>query len=530
MPAALRHLGYSREQVDEIVQYCAGSGRLEGAPHINRITLSQRGFTQPALDAVDAALATAFHVSFAFNRYVLGDGFCRDALGLTDEQLDDPAFDLLASLGFDREQIDEANDHVLGRMTIEDAPHLKEEHYPVFDCATKCGKYGQRYIAPLAHVRIMLAAQPFLSGAISKTINMPNEATIDEVRGVYDAAATGMVKALALYRDGSKLSQPLAAAIDDDLSDEQADLLDEGIEQAAAAAGGGDHPAVAEAERIIRALPVAEQTQLLRLFGAGETGDDRRRLPARRNGYGQKARVGGHAIYLHTGEFEDGQLGEIFVSMAKDGAAFRSLMNCFAIAVSIGLQHGVPLNAFVDSFVFTKFEPNGIVTGHDRIQMATSIIDYVFRELAVSYLGRDDLAHVGPVDLNDGETAEKASDAYSMSPGVEEPAAEAAGDPPALPDPIAAKDVVEVPSNGAAPASQPAPEPLPVMATAPARGAAAAAAPSSGSPATASINSAEMARQRGFEGAPSDECGQMMMVRNGTCLKCVNCGATSGCS
>ncbi|HJM75335.1 MAG TPA: vitamin B12-dependent ribonucleotide reductase [Dehalococcoidia bacterium] len=549
VPDALRRLGYTHEQVAEIVDYCAGSGLLEGAPHLNRNTLAQRGFTRPALDAIDKALSTAFHVSFAFNRYVLGDDFCRDALGFTDLQLDDPAFDLLSALGFSPQQVDEANDHILGRMTTEGAPHLREEHYAVLDCATRCGKYGTRFIEPMAHVRTMSAAQPFISGAISKTINMPNEATIDEVRAVYDAAAEGMVKALALYRDGSKLSQPLAASITETLTDEEEDAFEEGMDQATAAAGGGDHPAIAEAERIIRSLPATQQAQLLKLFGAGGDTEGRRRLPARRQGYGQKARVGGHAIYLHTGEFEDGDLGEIFVSMAKDGAAFRSLMNCFAIAVSIGLQHGVPLEAFVDSFVFTKFEPNGMVTGHDRIQMATSIIDYVFRELAVSYLGRDDLAHLGPLDLADGETGEGTADGFSMSPGALEPDDAGAGSgvtAPALTGAIAVSDVLEPAggSNGAAPAAR-QPEPVPVVATATATEvqplpivdavvdavASAAPAPAAGaSPATASMTSPEMARQRGFEGDPCDDCGQMMMVRNGTCLKCVNCGATSGCS
>ena len=431
VPGALRQLGYTREQVWEIAEHCAGTGHLEGAPHVNRNTLAAKGFTQPALDAVDEALRTAFHISFAFNRHVLGDDFCREALGFSDDQLHDSTFDILQALGFTREQVEEASDHILGRMTLEGAPHLREEHYPVFDCATTCGKYGTRYIAPMAHVRMLAAAQPFLSGAISKTINMPAEATIDDVRHVYDAAAGGMVKALALYRDGSKLSQPLAASVFDDLSDEEADLVEDALEEAVASfaggtAGGVEQPAVAGAERIIRALPQHERARLLRLFDGGTERGGRQSLPARRNGYAQKAYVGGHAIYLHTGQFEDGRLGEIFISMAKEGAAFGALMNSFAIAISIGLQHGVPLEAFTNSFVFTKFEPNGIVTGNDRIQMATSIIDYVFRELAVSYLGRDDLAHIGPVDLAETAPTElSAPDLFSQSPGVEEAAASA---------------------------------------------------------------------------------------------------------
>jgi ribonucleoside-diphosphate reductase alpha chain len=357
---------------------------------------------------------------------------------------------------------------------------------------------------------MLAAAQPSLSGAISKTINMPAEATIEDVQRVYAAAADGMVKALALYRDGSKLSQPLAASVFDDLSEEEAELVEEALEEAVESfagrtAVGVEQRAVAEAERIIRALPQQERARLLRLFDGTERGG-RESLPARRNGYAQKAYVGGHAIYLHTGQFEDGRLGEIFISMAKEGAAFGALMNSFAIAISIGLQHGVPLEAFANSFVFTKFEPNGIVTGNDRIQMATSIIDYVFRELAVSYLGRDDLAHIGPVDLAGSAPAEEsAPDLLSQSPGVEEAAA------------IAQRAVVEAGDSAAVAASL---EP----------GTPASALLDPAPPAAAERSRVVMAKQSGFEGDPCDECGQLMMVRNGTCLKCMNCGATSGCS
>ncbi len=544
VPAALAKLGYGREQAAAIVEYCVGSAALEGSPHISRYSLAERGFTQPVLDTIDAQLGTAFHLSFAFNRFVLGDDFCRETLGLSDEQLNDPMFDLLGALGFTPEQVEEANDHILGRMTLEGAPHLREEHYAVFDCATKTGKYGTRYIEPMAHVRTLSAAQPFISGAISKTINMPSEATIDDVRAVYDAAASGMVKALALYRDGSKLSQPLSAAFADALTEDDEETLDEAFAEAAAAAGGSEHPAVAEAERIIRALPLAEQVKLLELFGAGIEADEeaRKRLPSRRQGYGQKARVGGHAIYLHTGEFDDGRLGEIFISMAKDGAAFRSLMNCFAIAVSIGLQHGVPLEAFVDSFVFTKFEPNGLVNGHDRIQMATSIIDYVFRELAISYLGRDDLAHIGAADVSDANTDDEIEnelvDAISMSPGVVDTTDDTTIDVTGVEEPAAPALVAgtPAPSFGASASAAPAAAPTaPVVEPTPAAPpvvAATAATPSTNGGATAPVvtMTADMARQRGFEGDPCDECGQMMMVRNGTCLKCVNCGVTTGCS
>ncbi len=519
VPAALTNLGYSGEQINDIVDYCAGTGVLEGAPHVNRESLRARGFTDETLDRLDKSLSTAFHLTFVFNRWTLGDDVCR-ALGFTDEQLADPMFDLLGALGFSREQVEEANDHILGRMTVEGAPHLRPEDYPVFDCATKCGKYGTRFIAPMAHVRMLAATQPFLSGAISKTINMPAEATIEDVRAVYDAAADTAVKALALYRDGSKLSQPLAGSLAEVLDDEVDEALEEAVEQAAAPAD--QHPAVIEAERIIRSMPRPALERLLRIMSENPQGlrrGEEEKLPARRHGYAQKAKVGGHTIYLHTGEFEpregerEPRLGEIFISMSKDGAAFRSLMNCFAIAVSIGLQRGVPLEDYVDSFTFTKFEPNGLVTGHDRISMATSIIDYVFRDLAVNYLGRDDLAHFGPVDISADSTAEDES-AYAMEPpAVGVARAVEAGDGEGAPAPI-------LESEPALPAGTPADSVY-------------APAQASAATATASLpvlDRRTMARQRGFEGDPCAECGQMMMVRNGTCLKCMNCGATSGCS
>ena len=578
VPAALRRLGYTRQQIDEIVEYCAGAGRLEGAPHINRNALAALGFTQPVLDRLEEAIGSAFHIGFAFNRWTLGDDFCRDTLGFSDDQLASPAFDLLEALGFTRDQVEQANDYILGRMTIEGAPHLREEHEPVFDCATKCGKYGTRFIEPMAHVRMLAATQPFISGAISKTINMPNEVTVDDVRAVYDAAATLGVKALALYRDGSKLSQPLASSVFDELPEDESEALEEAMETAVAQAGaraGAEEPAVREAERIIRSLPQPKLAQLLSLLDENPEAlqrGEREKLPSRRDGYAQKAKVGGHTIYLHSGEFEAPneqgrpRLGELFISMSKDGAAFRSLMNCFAIAVSIGLQRGVPLDAYVDSFVFTKFEPNGIVTGHERIQMATSIIDYVFRDLAVNYLGRDDLAHFGPVDLSAGSTAED-EEPDAVATLVAEAAEAAAAvetappQPPALGEGLPATDVIGSPreTGEEEQEARTVTEHRPSVSfggggsmtargsvghsgkaslsgggSMTARGSVGRSgkASLSGGGSMCASGSLEpvMARQAGFEGDPCDECGQMMMVRNGTCLKCMSCGATSGCS
>ena len=491
VPGALRTLGYSSRQIEEVVAYCAGSGRLEGAPHINRHTLAERGFTRRVLDQVDEALSSAFDISLAFNRFVLGDEFCSEVLGLDEAQL--AAGDILGALGFDRTQITEANDHIVGRMTIEGAPHLREEHYPVFDCANRCGRYGTRFIEALAHVRMMAAVQPFLSGAISKTINLPADATVDDVAAVYQAGAAAMLKALALYRDGSKLSQPLSTA-----------LLGDADEVVTIEAGADPGELLADVERIVAALP-SEDARVLTMWLAQPRRGQRERVPERPQSVAQKARVGGHTVYLHSGQFPDGRLGEIFISTAKDGAAFRSLMNCFAIAVSIGLQHGVPLETYCDAFTFTKFEPSGVVTGNARIQMATSIIDYIFRELAVTYLDRDDLAHVGPLDLS----------GTALEGGAGEP--------------VAAIHAGNGNGHGAAPA--PAPRESPLY-TAP--GAQPATAPGQlplpqFSFAGQQVTAVE-AQYFGFEGDPCMECGQLMMVRSGTCLKCMACGATSGCS
>ena len=370
--AALHKLGYSPEQIEAIETYAKGTGTLQEAPHINRATLKAKGFDDAAIGRLETALPSAFELAFVFNKFVLGEEFCKETLGFSDDQLNDWHFSILRDgLGFSAQQIEEASAHICGRMTVEGAPDLKDEHLAVFDCATPCGKYGSRYIRPLAHVDMMAAAQPFVSGAISKTINFPQTATIAEVKEAYLYSWERMIKAVALYRDGSKLSQPLAASYDFGDSTEQ------------------------EASEVFQQQPFAQPLQIAEKIVYRYIAK-RRSMPQRRSGYTQKATIAGHKVYLRTGEYEGGQLGEIFIDMHKEGAAFRSLMNNFAIAISLGLQHGVPLEEFVEAFTFTRFEPNGPVIGHDHIKMATSILDYIFRELAVSYLGRYDLAHVQP--------------------------------------------------------------------------------------------------------------------------------------
>ncbi|HEY8378657.1 MAG TPA: vitamin B12-dependent ribonucleotide reductase [Nannocystis sp.] len=494
VPAALARLGYTDTQIADIVRYCKGAGTLVGSPRISHADLKRKGFTDEVLARVEAELAGAFEIGFVFNRYVLGDDFCRDVLGFTDEQLSDPTFNMLEALGFSAEDIQRANDYVCGTMTVEGAPHLRPQHLPVFDCANKCGRYGTRYIAPMAHVRMMAAAQPFLSGAISKTINMPNDATIKDVESVYLASWKYGLKANALYRDGSKLSQPLSAALTVEAGDEAGEAL------------STSQPQVIEkvTEKIVHRYLAK-----------------RRRMPDRRKGYTQKATIGGHKVYIHTGEYADGTLGEIFIGMHKEGAAFRSLMNCFAIAISLGLQYGVPLEEYVDAFVFTRFEPSGPVSGHPRIKMSTSIIDYIFRELAVTYLGRNDLAHVGPEDLQPDAVGDG-----SQQENIDFADEEVVSERIITPGPLK----LSAPVPRAPVPSKPKRHAIEVEDRTVAAAAAEPARPAKSRAASAVSEQVRVARLQGYEGDACSSCGSFTMVRNGSCLKCVSCGSTSGCS
>ena len=378
VPEALRVLGYSEAQIAEIEVYALGHGSLGQAPAINHGTLKAKGFDDETIAKVEKALPTAFDIKFVFNKWTLGADFLRDQLGIDAAELASPTFDLLTHLGFTKREIEAANIHACGAMTVEGAPHLKPEHYAVFDCANPCGRTGKRYLSVDSHIRMLAAAQPFISGAISKTINMPNEATVEDCKQAYLLSWRLGLKANALYRDGSKLSQPLQSQLIAD-EDEDDDVIEAFLDKPASSR------AAALAEKVVE--KVVERIVVMR---------ERERMPDRRKGYTQKAVVGGHKVYLRTGEYDDGRLGEIFIDMHKEGAALRSLLNNFAIAVSLGLQYGVPLDEYVDAFTFTRFEPQGPVQGNDSIKYATSIIDYVFRELAVSYLERFDLAHVDP--------------------------------------------------------------------------------------------------------------------------------------
>ncbi|GAA6162410.1 vitamin B12-dependent ribonucleotide reductase [Pelagimonas sp. KU-00592-HH] len=521
VPAALENLGYSPAEIEEIVSYAVGHGSIGNAPGINTTSLVGHGFGQAEIDKIEAALASAFDIRFVFNQWTLGEDFLTKQLGIPAAKLVDPSFDLLRHLGFTRADIEAANDHVCGTMTLEGAPHLKEEHYAIFDCANPCGKKGKRYLSVDSHITMMAAAQSFISGAISKTINMPNDATIEDCQKAYELSWSLGVKANALYRDGSKLSQPLAAALVED-DDEAAEVLESGTPQ---------QKAETLAEKIIEKVVIKEVVK-----------SHREKMPERRKGYTQKANVGGHKVYLRTGEYSDGSLGEIFIDMHKEGAGFRAMMNNFAIAVSVGLQYGVPLEEFVDAFTFTKFEPAGMVQGNDSIKNATSILDYIFRELAVSYLDRTDLAHVKPEgasfdDLGRGEeegvsnVKELSESAASKSLEVLKQISSTGYLRKRLPQELVVLNGGQ--TGGVALGGNDPVATLQTLVPETATGDAAAMVATSTTTIASgavSMDARAKAKMQGYEGDPCGDCGNYTLVRNGTCMKCNTCGATSGCS
>jgi ribonucleoside-diphosphate reductase alpha chain len=529
VPDALRGLGYAEEAIKRLVDYAVGRGSLAGAPGVNHETLAAKGFTPEKIATIEKAVASAFDIKFVFNRWTLGEDFLTGPLGLAPERIDKPDFDLLSEIGFAKREIEAANEYACGAMTLEGAPGLDPEHLPVFDCASPCGRKGKRFLSVESHIRMMAAAQPFISGAISKTINMPNDATVEDCKKAYLLSWRLALKANALYRDGSKLSQPLNAQLLADEEEEQEEVL---------AAIASDQPqaqrAIVLAERLTQRVAELEGELAREVQSREDARGKRERLPDRRTGYIQKAVVGGHKVYLHTGEYDDGRLGEIFLDMHKEGAAFRSLMNNFAIAVSVGLQYGVPLEEFVEAFTFTRFEPAGLVRGNSTIKNATSILDYIFRELAISYLERNELAHVNPNEnghtgVGTGEeqklreVAEHGTEGRVSRGFVRKragdrdkrrlanlnllPTARVAG----------AGHVFEAEPGTAESGASPA-----VTHT--------HARTVEAQPERSDSDLISEARVKGYEGEACQECGNFTLVRNGTCLKCDTCGATSGCS
>ena len=496
VPDALNQLQYTEGEITEIINYAVGHGTLETAPFINHETLKEKGFTEKELSILESNLKNVFDIRFSFNIFTLGKEFCIDVLNFSEEQLNDFNFNMLSELGFSSKEIDEANTYCCGTMTLEEAPHIKDEHLSVFDCANPCGKIGKRFLSTESHIKMMAAAQPFISGAISKTINMPNDASVDDCMEAYLMSWKLGTKANALYRDGSKLSQPLASKLVEDVEDEEEEIM-------------------SKPTPIEQTMAIAQQAAQQAVYGA------RNKVPDRRKGYIQKAIVGGHKVYLHTGEYEDGTLGEIFIDMHKEGAFLRSLMNNFAIAISIGLQYGVPLEEYVEAFTFTRFDPSGVVQGNNRIKNSTSILDYVFRELAVSYLGRNDLAHTDSSDVD-----------FSLGAGAEEGALKKNQIPWKIVKKMSSQGflrgqtsenlmVVNSSNNAGSYSESPKVE----------QGA--SVTPDAIKSSTSSdpmVSKVQVARMMGYEGDACPECSAFTLVRNGTCLKCDSCGATTGCS
>ena len=547
VPEALRTLGYSESQIAEIEAYAVGHGNLNQAPGVNPGALKAKGFTDDKIAALNGALASAFDIKFVFNKWTLGEEFCRDVLGFTDAQLNDFSFEMLPALGFARKDIEAANIHVCGAMTLEGAPFLKDEHLPVFDCANPCGKIGKRYLSVESHIRMMAAAQPFISGAISKTINMANEATVDDCKSAYMLSWKLALKANALYRDGSKLSQPLNASL---IADEDDDEADERAEEFVA------QPAAARVAQVTEKIVERVVEKVVR---------EREKMPNRRQGYTQKAVIGGHKVYLRTGEFGDGRLGEIFIDMHKEGAAFRAMMNNFAIAISLGLQYGVPLEEYVEAFTFTRFEPAGIVQGNDAVKNATSILDYVFRELAISYLSRHDLAHVDTSDfsnttlgkgIQEGKTnliSTGWTRGYKPTLVTGAGGGEPKGSSGSAPRASGSGGGATVTAIGTAAARkldvetsvvtafrrdyEERAKELAEEAAIEERAETAADALFTETAAREAADAKALAAERralalmqGYTGNMCTECQNFTMVRNGTCEKCDTCGATSGCS
>jgi len=498
VPSALKKLGYSETEIQEIVAYVSGTNTLLAAPHISRRTLKERGFTDADLAKAETALPGVFELSQAFAPWVLGEE-TYDRLGATKEIRSQKKFSLLEHLGFSRTEIEEAGDVIVGRMTIEGAPYLKAHHYPVFDCANRCGKTGQRYLAPMSHVQMMAAAQPFLSGAISKTVNLPNEASVEEIAKVYEEGWRLGLKAVALYRDGCKASQPLSTSSKDAKDDAKAKRDKKERDELEAKLS---ETLITGLSPIPKTSAPQEASQLVLQLAKGARPEGLRvRLPKKRVGFTQEARVGGHKIFLRTGQYEDGTLGEIFIDMHKEGAAFRSLMNCFAMSVSIGLQYGVPLQTYVDQFTFTRFEPQGVVEGHPYVKLSTSIVDYLFRVLGVEYLHRYDLAHVKP---------EETGEATPGALGDKEPPSMTEAQ---LAEAMAPAERAEQPDG-----------PLSYTKEAVAR----SAHMSESLEHHASPLDAQLDAMMG-DAPVCDGCGHIT-VRNGACYKCLNCGNSMGCS
>jgi ribonucleoside-diphosphate reductase alpha chain len=504
---ALANLGYTEDQQSDIVTYIVGTSSLDTAPHINTESLAAKGFTAEEIAKVEATLPGVFELKHAFNVFVIGEAALQ-RLGFEVDEYTSWEFDLLAALGFSRAEITAANDHICGRQTIEGAPHIADAHLSVFDTANKNGKYGTRFIHHLGHIKMMAAAQPFISGAISKTINMPSEVTPDDIQDAYKVSWELGLKSMALYRDGSKASQPLSSSSDDGASEEETAEIADAVENEVQIAWGRVPAGLSPSQAYAQGMH-----------------PQRFLLPGRRRGFNQEARIGGHKVFLRTGEYDDGTLGEIFIDLAKEGATLKGILSCFAIAVSKGLQYGVPLEEFVDTFTFQTFEPRGMVEGHPHIKMSNSIVDYVFRALGVEYLERDELAQVPPNRTSD---LPEPPSGLAVEAGVQLDLSDAAAEADVDLVQRAAKyvdaDDTPAPVSGGSGLTAAAPS---------------APASSNGTTATATATTtvtatkadlADVALSENMGDAPvCSNCGHMT-IRNGSCYVCLTCGDTTGCS
>lgn len=474
VPAALENLGYSDEQIKEIITYAVGSATLEGAPFINKQSLLARGLTEKDLKAIEKLMTSTFELTHSFNQSTVSEESLV-AAGLKKDAFNDPEFIYLKAIGFSAKEIEEANKVICGMMTVEGAPHLKDEHLSIFDCANKCGKYGKRFIEPMGHVRIMAAAQPFISGAISKTVNLPVETTTEEIGEIYLQGWKLGLKAIAMYRDGSKLSQPLNSAGKKDKDENKED-------------------AKKESEVVAQLLPT--------LNVAGPV--TRRRLADERQALTHKFSVGGHEGYITIGLFEDGTPGEMFITMAKQGSTLSGLMDAFATSISVSLQYHVPLEVFVNKFSHMRFEPSGM-TNNPNIRIAKSIIDYIFRWMGMKFLDKEMHAQLGfntvaklaTSVIEDSAAAPTTEDAVSVPVDTIQEKVAVAESKVTPPTSINQSVRLEV-TDG-----------------------------------TSTLKKPKNAKQFMFDAIGDAQscsgCGGIM-TRNGSCYLCRDCGATSGCS
>lgn len=441
LPLVLERLGYDSTQCEQLMRWVIGRRSLDDT-RLDPQHLRGMGFAEEEIQEAEASVRQQGELN-SFTPHI------------------NPAS--LRERGLKEAELVAAQREIGGWESFEGAPGFRSEHLPIFDCANRCGPQGQRFLKPLAHVRMVAAVQPFISGAISKTINMPESTTVEEIEQLYTEAWRMGLKAVALYRDNSKGSQPLRTQLDSSAS--------------AAISAAGDVATTAVTETL-----AALKTNAWR---------ERRELPARRRGVTLEASVGGHKIFLRTGEYENGELGEIFIDMYKEGAAYRSMMNSFAQAVSAGLQHGVPLEKYVKMFTFTRFEPHGM-TDHPNLRTCTSILDFIFRILAMDYLGRMDFIHVPPqVTLNE--------DQLELPSSTDSPVADMPGQ---------AQNLRHPPSASAT-----------ALPTFP---------PSAPQRFNASVLDTHLAEMMG-DAPACDQCGHLT-VRNGACYRCLNCGNSIGCS